>query len=189
MEMVAQNRLAQEINPKVPSLMNRLLVDPGFSMIKILAAERIIPQEKAAANRAVHHMHNGNLIRCKHPQHEPTEPCVTSSPTANRLKQTAEVYKTKSGIQQCAVSPCSPPVFSARVLRPDVVGVSHSVASVRYFVIVSKYAVLLSTSTYNHMCMLFSGLDEFRYTFESIGIVRKSYQSGYSAPKIPNELR
>ncbi len=111
MEMVAQNRLAQEINPKVPSLMNRLLVDPGFSMIKILAAERIIPQEKAAANRAVHHMHNGNLIRCKHPQHEPTEPCVTSSPTANRLKQTAEVYKTKSA---CHTKCCVPRVFASQ---------------------------------------------------------------------------
>ncbi len=105
--MVAENCLAQQVNAKVPSLMNQLLVDPQFAMIEVFTAHRIISQEETSANRAIHHMDNGNLIRCKHLKHEPTEPCVTSSSTASGLKQTVEVYKTKSGCQQNAVSPLS----------------------------------------------------------------------------------
>jgi hypothetical protein len=64
--MVAHDCLTQQINPEVARLMNQLVIEPQLAMIEILPADRIIPQQKTAANRAIHHMHNRNFIRRKH---------------------------------------------------------------------------------------------------------------------------
>ena len=64
--MVAENCLTQQVYAEMLRLMNQLLIEPQLAMIIILAGELIIAQQKAAANRAVHDMHNRNFIRRKH---------------------------------------------------------------------------------------------------------------------------
>lgn len=46
MKVVAENRLAKQVNAEVPSLMNQLFINPHFAIIEVLPADRIITQQK-----------------------------------------------------------------------------------------------------------------------------------------------
>jgi hypothetical protein len=66
MEMVAHDRLAQQINTEIPSLMDKLVIDSLFAVVVVAAGDRIVTQQKAPPHRAIHHMHNRHFVRGKH---------------------------------------------------------------------------------------------------------------------------
>jgi len=61
-QVIRHNRLAEQINSKVLRLMNKLFIDPDFSMVIILPGDGIITQQKATSHSPVHDVDNCNLI-------------------------------------------------------------------------------------------------------------------------------
>ena len=57
--------MTKQVNPEEPGLMHQLLVQPTFSVVIVLSGDRIVAQQKAPPNRAVHDMHNCDFVRCK----------------------------------------------------------------------------------------------------------------------------
>jgi hypothetical protein len=64
--MVRQDRPAEQINAKVPSLMNQLCIEPDLTVIKILPGDRVISEQETATHCAIRNMENCDLIRRKH---------------------------------------------------------------------------------------------------------------------------
>ncbi|MFN9040445.1 MAG: hypothetical protein ACK5YO_29405, partial [Planctomyces sp.] len=61
-QVIRHDRLAQQINAKVPGLMNELFVDPNLTMVVVSAADRIMAQQKTPTHRAIHYVDNCNFI-------------------------------------------------------------------------------------------------------------------------------
>jgi hypothetical protein len=66
MEMIRHDGESQQVDPERPDQSLSLQFNHDFAVIIILAGHRIITQQVAATNHAIHHMHNRNFIRRKH---------------------------------------------------------------------------------------------------------------------------
>jgi hypothetical protein len=65
-EMIRHDGKSQQVNPKCPDQSLSLQFNHHYAVIIILAGHRIITQQLAATNHAIHHMHKRNFIRRKH---------------------------------------------------------------------------------------------------------------------------
>jgi hypothetical protein len=84
MEMIRQDGKFQQVDAKGPGQSLSLNYDHHFAMIVILAGHRIVTQQVAATNHAIHHMHNRNFIKRKHLR--TSHPRHHSAPNQNRSK-------------------------------------------------------------------------------------------------------
>jgi hypothetical protein len=66
MEMIRKDGKSQQVDAKGCGQSLSLIFNHDFAVIVILAGHRIITQQVAATNHAIHHMHHRNFIRRKH---------------------------------------------------------------------------------------------------------------------------
>jgi hypothetical protein len=115
--MVRQDRLTEQVDPKVLRLMSQLLIDPNLAMVIVLPADHIFAKQKAPPHRAIHDVDNRNFIRRKNlhtsqPRH--------SSPVNNMQFQHFTEWKSNNRRAFClqsAVSPVFLPGISTGISR------------------------------------------------------------------------
>ena len=64
-EMTGNDRLTRQVDSRVPSLVSKSLIDPGFALVLVLSADGIFAKEETRPKRAIHHMHNRYFVSCK----------------------------------------------------------------------------------------------------------------------------
>jgi hypothetical protein len=64
--VIAHDRLAQEVDPKVTCLMHQLIVELLLAMVVVRSRHWIITQQETTPSHTIHHMNNRYLIRSKH---------------------------------------------------------------------------------------------------------------------------
>jgi hypothetical protein len=98
----------KKIDPEVPSLMSKLLIDPDFAMVVVLPAGGIFSKQEASPNSAIHDVHDCDFVCSKNlntsqSSHASPQHAVRNGgkPEQSRVG----VYRPNAVCSQSAVSP------------------------------------------------------------------------------------